>query len=199
MSPKNKPRSPTNPLLPRWPLYTPSQSLPVLPGEDTFTGPSARRAGAPAARPSGLPDLPLPSSPAPLPQARSTGAGVGGPRSQAPGWKECAAAPRRHTHRPPPSASPPRPPGSWKPLGLALACGAPTPPSPLLGWRPAAAARAPETCSNRCSPTSCSAHAAWSRCPLPASAATSPPALRPGFPDAHVTRAVPRGMLGVVV
>lgn len=69
------PRSPpTPPRLPLRLLHTLSKRFPFPPGKDTFTGQSARRTGAPAARPSGLPALPLPSSAAPPgPQHRAGG------------------------------------------------------------------------------------------------------------------------------
>lgn len=188
MSPRNKTRVPTNTPLPLRPLHTLPKRFPFPPGKDTFTRQSARRTGAP---PRG-PRASRISSCGPFPprQARSTGGG-GGPRSQAPGGRSA---------RPPRGATPTgrhprhlrralRTPGN--PWDLPSRAAPPPRRRPLLGLRPAAAARAPETCSNRCSPTSCSAHSAWSRCPLPASAATSPAALRPGFPGAHVTRAVP--------
>lgn len=87
--------------------------------------PRRRRAGwGPGRRlsPEALPILPLCSRCAPRPPRRvPRHRGAGAPRSQA-----GPSSPRRHTHRPPPSASPSVLP-TWKPLGPALACGAPTP------------------------------------------------------------------------
>lgn len=138
--------------------------------------PRRRRAGwGPGRRlsPEALPILPLCSRCAPRPPRRvPRHRGAGAPRSQA-----GPSSPRRHTHRPPPSASPSVLP-TWKPLGPALACGAPTPvPSrgsnPCSARAPRAASRAPETRIRRSASADCSARAV---------APATPPLLPPPHP-----------------
>lgn len=107
------------------------------------------------------------------------------------------SSPRRHTHRPPPAASPRRrSPVPWKPPRTALAGGAPTP-HPKPGSGPfSVGPHAPRLAHPRPAVVAVlrpTAPLAPLRCPQPlARAATSPAARRPGFPDAHVTRPSPR-------